>query len=244
MDSRCVEHQWRERRRHYSGTGGLKFGNQGSDWLLGKMAVFAAWPGVAMDQTQRMAVGTNKKTSDMWKHSVGAPVTMIEFDSPVVPTDWANGTGGANVAGSPTLDTTTNFNWVFDNKGAAATGRRAGQGRSGQGRSNLFVVGDTTAPGNINVTGVTATKMSRVTGKDAIDATFTADEAFVEYMIRKVSAAGDTRLMGTLVEQATVASRTSHTTTITDDELVAATGAEGTNLLKVFVKDAAGNWST
>lgn len=37
---------------------------------------------------------------------------------------------------------------------------------------------------------------------------------------------------------------TSFTTTITDDELVAGGGVEGNNLLKVFVKDAAGNWST
>jgi hypothetical protein len=37
---------------------------------------------------------------------------------------------------------------------------------------------------------------------------------------------------------------TSYTTTITDDELIAAAAIEGNNLLKVFVKDAAGNWST
>jgi hypothetical protein len=37
---------------------------------------------------------------------------------------------------------------------------------------------------------------------------------------------------------------TEYTVTITDDEFVAGGGVEGNNLVKVFVKDAAGNWST
>jgi len=36
---------------------------------------------------------------------------------------------------------------------------------------------------------------------------------------------------------------TQFTATLTDDELVAAGAVEGNNVLKVFVKDAAGNWS-
>lgn len=104
--------------------------------------------------------------------------------------------------------------------------------------------GDTTAPGAITVTNVTTSKLSRVIGKDSTDVTFTADEAFVEYMLRKVAADTDTSLMGTLIEQATVASRTSHTTTLTDDEVIAAGASEGNNLVKVFVRDAAGNWSS
>jgi hypothetical protein len=60
---------------------------------------------------------------------------------------------------------------------------------------------DTTPPGNINVTSVTVTKISRIAGKDVFNVTFTADEPFVEYQIRKVSSTTDTRLMGTLIEQ-------------------------------------------
>ena len=90
----------------------------------------------------------------------------------------------------------------------ATTLRRAAQGRSGQGRSNFFAGADTTPPGNINVTNVTLTKVSRVAGKDATDVTFTANEAFVEYMIRKVSSGADTRTMGTLIEQATISGGT------------------------------------
>jgi len=103
--------------------------------------------------------------------------------------------------------------------------------------------GDTVAPGAITITDVTASKISRVAGKDALDVSFTADEAFVEYQLRRVTAESDPIGSGTLVEQATVSARTAHSATITDDELLAAAGTEGTNVLKVFVKDAAGNWS-
>lgn len=102
---------------------------------------------------------------------------------------------------------------------------------------------DTTAPGDITITDITASRISRVVGKDATNVTFTANEPFVEYMIRRVANTTDDRTMGTLVEQAVVSSRSSHTVTITDDELVAAAGTEGNNTLKVFVKDSSGNWS-
>ena len=61
---------------------------------------------------------------------------------------------------------------------------------------------DTTPPGNINVTSITATKISRVVGMDSTQITFTADEAFVEYQIRIVSSPTDPITAGTLVEQA------------------------------------------
>ena len=66
------------------------------------------------------------------------------------------------------------------------------------------VGGDVTAPGNINVTNITASKVSRVVGKDLTDITFSADEAFVEYMIRKVALATDPFTSGTLIEQAVI----------------------------------------
>jgi hypothetical protein len=105
-------------------------------------------------------------------------------------------------------------------------------------------LGDTTPPGAINVTVQTVSKISQVAGKDSTDITFTANENFVEYQIRRVSSGADNVAMGTLVEGTTVTARGEHTVTITDDELIAASGSEGSNLLKVFVKDAAGNWST
>jgi len=57
----------------------------------------------------------------------------------------------------------------------ATTLRRAAQGRSGQGRSNFFAGADTTPPGNINVTNVTLTKISRIAGKDATQVTFSGE---------------------------------------------------------------------
>ena len=95
----------------------------------------------------------------------------------------------------------------------------------------------------LSVDSVDATRISRVPGKDAVNVTFTAGEAFVEYEVRRVSSTADGRAMGSQVEMATVSARTSHSIVITDDELIAASAVEGTNLLKVFVKDAAGNWS-
>lgn len=127
-------------------------------------------------------------------------------------------------------------------------------GDSGIGVANTYVglddfysgdytaVADTTPP-IPNVTSVATTKISRVVGKDAANVTFTADENFVEYEVRRVPLTTSGRV-GTLIETAVVSARTSHTITITDDELIAASGTEGSNLLKVFVKDAAGNWST
>jgi hypothetical protein len=102
---------------------------------------------------------------------------------------------------------------------------------------------DTRPPANIGVTSIMPTKISRVTNRNTTNVTFAADEAFVEYQIRHVAADTDPITAGSLVEQATVPSRTSHTIAITGDELVAGAGTEGTNKLKIFVRDAAGNWS-
>lgn len=102
---------------------------------------------------------------------------------------------------------------------------------------------DLTPPTPI-VTLQSATKISRVVGKDSIDVTFTTDEEYVEYMVRIVSSPDDVYLAGSLVEAAVVAARTSDTIQITDDELIAAAAIEGSNTLKIFVKDVAGNWST
>jgi len=109
--------------------------------------------------------------------------------------------------------------------------------------AGIAVSSDTTAP-IPTVTVVDVTKISRVVGKDVVNVTFTTDEAFVEYEIRRVSSGSDSQAAGNQVEAATVSSRTSHSIAITDDELVAAAAVEGSNTLKIFVKDVVGNWST
>jgi hypothetical protein len=104
-------------------------------------------------------------------------------------------------------------------------------------------VSDTTAP-IPTVTVVDVTKISRVIGKDVINVTFTTDEAFVEYEIRRVSSGSDSQAAGNQVETAVVSSRTSHSTAITDDELVAAAAVEGSNTLKCLSRMLPDNWST
>lgn len=104
------------------------------------------------------------------------------------------------------------------------------------------VASDTTPP-TTTATG-TATRLSSVTGKDSTDVTITTDEAFVEYDIRVVSSSAATHTQGTSVSTATVASRTTHTVTLTESAIIAASGGAGTFILKAFTKDAAGNWSS
>jgi hypothetical protein len=102
---------------------------------------------------------------------------------------------------------------------------------------------DTTPP--VTTLGTpTRTTISRVPPYDFSDVTITTDEAFVEYELRRVPAEASTRTEGGLIETGVVAATTSLTATITDDELIAAGGAEGANLVKGWTRDAAGNWST
>jgi hypothetical protein len=153
------------------------------------------------------------------------------------------GAAGTKIIGFSTLRKPTVAGIEIQGPSVTPANTGYGDGSYGTGSYGDRSGGDTTAP-VINVSGVTATRVSRVAGKDATDVSWTTDEAFVEYEIRKVGNASDGRGAGTQVETATVTSRSSHTVTITDDELVAASAVEGSNLLKVFVKDAAGNWST
>lgn len=95
------------------------------------------------------------------------------------------------------------------------------------------------------ITTVTATRISRISGQDFTDITITSDVPFVEYQVRLVSSTNDSRAQGTLIESGVVAPRTLHVITITDDELIdIGGGAEGPNILKAFVKDENGEWSS
>ncbi len=109
-------------------------------------------------------------------------------------------------------------------------------------RVGSVVPADVLAP-TPTVTSVDVSKISRVAGKDVAAVNFTTNEDFVEFEVRVVADAGSSRASGNQLETAVVGARSAHSITVTDDELVAAAGAEGTNVLKVFVKDAAGNWS-
>lgn len=60
-------------------------------------------------------------------------------------------------------------------------------------------VRDITPPGNIQVINVSATKVSRVAGKDTTQFTITANEPFVQFQIRRVSSPTDPINAGTQV---------------------------------------------
>jgi hypothetical protein len=102
---------------------------------------------------------------------------------------------------------------------------------------------DTTAP-TANLGTPTRTKISRVVGRDLTTFDITSDEAFVEYQLRVVPLSSSARNEGTLLEGSTISSTSSFSVDISDDELIAAGGLEGNNVIKAFVKDAAGNWSS
>lgn len=102
---------------------------------------------------------------------------------------------------------------------------------------------DTTAP-TISVSNLSATKISRVSGKDITYVSFTVNEDCQAWKAKLVSSSGATHTEGTLVDDGTdIPADTLFVFDITDDELVDAGGLEGTNTIKVFVQDDAGNWS-
>lgn len=102
---------------------------------------------------------------------------------------------------------------------------------------------DTTPP-TVTFVSQTRSKISRVTGRDSTDIVFTVDEDYQGYQVRVVSSTSATVAQGTQLETGTGGlSDVQRTITVTDDELVAATAAEGSNMLKIFAQDTAGNWS-
>ena len=102
---------------------------------------------------------------------------------------------------------------------------------------------DTTAP-TIAVSNLTATKISRVAGKDITYVSFTVNEDCQAWKAKLVTSSGATHTQGTLIDSGgDVPADTLYVFDITDDELVNAGGTDGSNTVKVFVQDDAGNWS-
>lgn len=105
--------------------------------------------------------------------------------------------------------------------------------------------GDTTAP-VVTLGTISTLKISRVAGADATQVSFESDEAYNAYEVHVVAGATTPRPADTasLIESGTgAAANTTVTITVTDDELVLAGGISGDNVVKVYTKDAAGNWS-
>lgn len=117
----------------------------------------------------------------------------------------------------------------------------------GYGRVGIDYLGpDVIAPG-VNAT-PSRTRISRVNGAsvDAVSVDVTSDEPVLEYQVRIVSSEVATVAQGTLVEGAVLSNGLGVTrfhVVLTDDELVAAGASEGSNVVKIFVRDPGGNWS-
>lgn len=110
---------------------------------------------------------------------------------------------------------------------------------------------DKTRP-TVNITGPDVSKISKQDGKNVAAFSFTVDTSFVEYKV-KVTTSGADHSTGTqigtangstnMVGTGTYAKATVINSTINGADLEAASAGDGTKVIKVFVKDEAGNWS-
>ena len=111
---------------------------------------------------------------------------------------------------------------------------------------------DTTAA-IVTITGPDVSTVSKVDGYDTSIFSFSSDTAFVEYKVKVVPSTGSDHTSGTSIPTtagtintsgtgANVASTPIQVTLIANDVETASAG-DGVKIIKVFVKDAAGNWS-
>jgi hypothetical protein len=112
---------------------------------------------------------------------------------------------------------------------------------------------DTTRP-VVTISGPDVSKISEVAGKDVASFSFTVDTAFVEYKVKVVSSSGSAENTGTQIgttngstnmsgTAGNYAANTAINCTVDASDLKAASAGDGAKVIKVFVKDAAGNWS-
>lgn len=111
---------------------------------------------------------------------------------------------------------------------------------------------DTVAP-VISIAGPDRGTISKIPGFDSAVAAFTVDSDFVEYRVCAVPATDSLVDAGTVIPTTAGSANTSGTgdfpadtpitVTINGADLEAAAPGDGVKIVKVFVKDAAGNWS-
>jgi len=111
---------------------------------------------------------------------------------------------------------------------------------------------DTAAP-IVTITGPDVTTVSKVSGYNVSSFTFSADTAFIEWSVRVVPSSSSLYTAGTEIGTgsgsvnmsgtAETAADTPISCTINAADLEAASSGDGAKIVKVFVKDSAGNWS-
>ena len=106
----------------------------------------------------------------------------------------------------------------------------------------------------VTVSNISATKISKIPGKNSMTFQFTGDSKFDEYKVKVVSTSGAAHGTGTQIGTTNGSSNVSGsegdypadtpiTVTITGADLEAASAGDGQKIIKVFIKDDAGNWS-
>lgn len=114
------------------------------------------------------------------------------------------------------------------------------------------IILDATLP-TISISGPDVSKISKQAGKNSSSFSFQVDSAFVEYKVKVVSSSGADNTTGFQIPTAggstnmsatgSFAANTPINCTIKGQDLETASAGDGSKIVKVFVKDAGGNWS-
>jgi len=121
------------------------------------------------------------------------------------------------------------------------------------GQASASIILDTTRP-IVTISGPDVTKISKVSGKNVASFSFSVDSIFDEFKVKAVSSTGASHDSGTVIptaggstnmsgNQGNYPASTPINCQITGADLEAASAGDGQKIIKVFVKDQAGNWS-
>jgi hypothetical protein len=107
----------------------------------------------------------------------------------------------------------------------------------------------------VSITGPDTSKISKISGRNVSSFTFTVDSEFVEFKVKVVSSSGAAHSTGVQIPTTAGSTNTSGTegdydtsvtpisVSINGADLESASAGDGLKIVKVFVKDSAGNWS-
>lgn len=110
---------------------------------------------------------------------------------------------------------------------------------------------DTSRP-TVTITGPDVTNISKQAGKDVCSFSFVVDEPYTTYKVKYVASSGAAHDTGTQIPTTGGSTNMSGGSgtgvtpvecTITGADLETASSGDGAKIIKVFVQDAAGNWS-
>ena len=114
------------------------------------------------------------------------------------------------------------------------------------------IILDSTQP-TVTITGPDVDRISKIDGRDEASFSFQVDQDFEEYKVKVVSSTGASHDTGTAILTTngstnmsgtdSFASTTPINSILNGADLEVASAGDGEKIIKVFVRDAAGNWS-